>query len=163
MFFEQFANWMLAGALALGALVSPLAQGRSLSAHPPTPHQSAASSGVRFYEGTVTLPTYPIEQYQSSAFDPKYHWRYQRFDYDRFRAEAPKPARRTYRTLVLENQFLQLTLLPELGGRIWRVVHKPTGNDVFYRNEVVEPTPWGPRGWQSCLNVGGIDGGLPVI
>ena len=163
MFFEQFANWMLAGALALGALVSPLAQGQSLSTHPPTPHQSAVSSGVRFYEGTVTLPTYPIEQYQSSAFDPKYHWRYQRFDYDRFRAEAPKPARRTYRTLVLENQFLQLTLLPELGGRIWRVVHKPTGNDVFYRNEVVKPTPWGPPGMQGWLNVGGIEWGLPVI
>jgi hypothetical protein len=163
MAFEHFAHWLLAGVLALGALISPATELKFLSSQPPLHNQRDAARSVRVYAETVTLPTYPIEQYQSNAFDPVYHWRYQRFDYDRFRDEAPQPTARTYHALVMENEYLRITLLPELGGRIWRVVHKPTGADIFYRNEVVKPTPWGPPGMQGWLNVGGIEWGLPVV
>lgn len=162
MFLEQLAHWVLAGALALSALLSPLVEVESGSAAPGA-ILPAAARGVRVYEAAVTLPTYPLARYQQTAFDPAYRWRYQQFDYERFRVEAPKPAPRTYRTLVLENEYLQITLLPELGGRIWRVVHKPSGADVFYRNSVVKPTPWGPPGMGGWLNVGGIEWGLPVV
>jgi hypothetical protein len=35
--------------------------------------------------------------------------------------------------LRLENERLELAILPTLGGRIWRMVHKPTGRDILKR------------------------------
>ena len=113
-------------------------------------------------EGTVTLPTYPYEAYQSDGYDPQYKWHYQRFDYERFRSDAPSPQPRTYRTVTLENEYLRLIVLPELGGRLWRVIHKPTGNELFYHNPVVMPSPWGPAEMQGWIALGGLEWGLPV-
>jgi hypothetical protein len=115
------------------------------------------------YEASVTLPTYPFERYQTDAVDPRYQWPFKRFDIERFRAEAPPPAPRSYRLLVLENAYLRVLLLPELGGRVWQVIHKPSGKPMFYQNTVVKPTHWGladQRGW---LALGGLEWGLPVI
>src|SRR6266480_1355503 len=43
---------------------------------------------------------------------------------------------RTFRTHVLENPYLKVTLLPEFGGRILSIVYKPTGHEQLYRTEV---------------------------
>ena len=96
---------------------------------PPKPRQPWPDH-VQAYESAVTLPTFPYERYQSDAYDPQYNWHYKRFDYERFRAEAPQPELRTYQTVVLENRYLRLIVLPELGGRLWRVIDKSTGNDL---------------------------------
>ncbi len=131
---------------------------------PPKANAPAAvrTGALQLYASTVTLPTYPYEPYQSDGFDPQYNWHYQRFDYDRFRTDDPAPEPRTYQTVVLENEYLRLIILPELGGRLWRVIHKPTGNDLFYHNAVVMPSPWGPADMQGWLALGGIEWGLPV-
>jgi hypothetical protein len=110
----------------------------------------------------VTLSTYPFERYQTDAFDLVYRWPYKRFDVERFRMEAPKPVPRTYRLLVLENAYLRVLLLPELGGRIWQVIHKPTGAPMFYQNDVVKPTHWGQPTQLGWLALGGLEWGLPV-
>lgn len=118
---------------------------------------------VWWSEGEITLPTYPRERYQTDAFDPLYRWPYKRFDVERYRAELPAPVARTYRTVVLENTYLKLIFLPELGGRLWQAIHKATGAPMFYQNDVVKPTHWGqPRqlGW---LALGGLEWGLPVV
>ena len=46
---------------------------------------------------------------------------------------------RTFRTHVLENRYLKVTLLPEFGGRILSIIYKPTGHEQLYRNEVGVP------------------------
>lgn len=43
---------------------------------------------------------------------------------------------RSFRSVVLENPFLKLTLLPDLGGRIIRIEDKRTGRDIL---------PWPPK------------------
>lgn len=118
---------------------------------------------VVFYEEQVTLPTYPIERYQTDVIDPQYNWPYKRFDMERFRLEAPTPAPHTYRLLVLENAYLKITMLPELGGRIWQVIHKPSGTPMFYQNDVVKPTHWGMENQKGWLALGGLEWSLPVI
>jgi hypothetical protein len=73
------------------------------------------------------------------------------------------PARpRTYQALVMRNEYLELTLLPELGGRIYQCRYLPTGQAVFYNNATIKPTHWGPpdQGW--WLAVGGMEFCLPV-
>ncbi|KRR01492.1 DUF5107 domain-containing protein [Bradyrhizobium valentinum] len=46
---------------------------------------------------------------------------------------------RTFKTYVLENRYLKVTLLPEFGGRILSIIYKPTGHEQLYRNEVGLP------------------------
>ena len=36
---------------------------------------------------------------------------------------------RTFRTYVLENRYLKVTLLPEFGGPILSIIYKPTGHE----------------------------------
>ena len=51
---------------------------------------------------------------------------------------------RTFKTHVLENRYLRVTLLPEFGGRILSIIYKPTGHEQLYRTEV--GVPYGIKG-----------------
>lgn len=42
-------------------------------------------------------------------------------------------------SLVLENNHLRATVLPSLGGRLYSLVHKATGQELLYRNPVLQP------------------------
>jgi hypothetical protein len=65
---------------------------------------------------------------------------------------------RTFRTHVLENRYLKVTLLPEFGGRILSIIYKPTGHEQLYRTEV--GVPYGIKGdtfyYDWLMVVGGI-------
>ncbi len=55
---------------------------------------------------------------------------------------------RDYTAVVLENEYLQMILLPEIGGRIFAGLDKTNGYDFFYRHKVIKPAliglfgPW---------------------
>jgi hypothetical protein len=44
-----------------------------------------------------------------------------------------------YDTVVLENGYLRVTLLPEYGGRILSIIHKPTNRELLYQNPIGTP------------------------
>src|SRR3954468_23505521 len=46
---------------------------------------------------------------------------------------------RTFKTYVLENRYLKVTLVPDFGGRILSIIYKPTGHEQLYRTEVGVP------------------------
>ena len=46
---------------------------------------------------------------------------------------------REFRVVILENEFLRATFLLELGGRLWSLVHKPTGRELLDCNPVFQP------------------------
>lgn len=46
---------------------------------------------------------------------------------------------RNYKAAILENEFLRAVFLPEFGGRLWSLIHKPTGRELLYKNEIVQP------------------------
>src|SRR5690606_20536746 len=123
-----------------------------------TLHENAAlplaAGKTRLYVTQVALPTYPLKGYQSVAFDTDYRWPYLRFDRQRFQAQPPPVEIQHYALLVLENAYLEVSILPELGGRIWQITHKPTGDTMFYQNSVVKPSPWGPPAQLGWLAVG---------
>lgn len=61
---------------------------------------------------------------------------------------------RAFRAMVLENEFLRATVLPELGGRLVSLVHKTSGRELLERNPVFQPANLGLRNaWFS----GGIE------
>jgi len=46
---------------------------------------------------------------------------------------------RSFKTYVLENRYLKVTLLPEFGGRILSIIYKPTGHEELYRTDIGVP------------------------
>ena len=46
---------------------------------------------------------------------------------------------REFRVAVLENEILRATFLLEYGGRLWSLVHKPSGRELLDRNPVFQP------------------------
>jgi tetratricopeptide (TPR) repeat protein len=70
-----------------------------------------------------------------------------------------KPGMKEYDAVTLENEYVRLVLLPELGGRIYIAQDKKNGNyDFFYRNDVIKPALVGLAGpWVS----GGVEFNWP--
>ena len=65
---------------------------------------------------------------------------------------------RRYKAVILENEYLKLVVLPELGGRLYQVIDKTTGEEFFYCNHVIKPARIGLRGaWLS----GGVEFNFP--
>ena len=60
----------------------------------------------------------------------------------------------TYTSLWLENEFVKLCVLPEIGGRLFSATDKTNGYDFFYRQHVIKPALIGMLGaWIS----GGVE------
>ncbi len=65
---------------------------------------------------------------------------------------------RQYKALILENEYIYVMILPELGGRIQRAYDKTNGYDFVYYNHVIKPALVGLAGpWIS----GGIEFNWP--
>ncbi|ALA40569.1 tetratricopeptide repeat containing protein [Paenibacillus peoriae] len=63
-----------------------------------------------------------------------------------------------YQMVFLENKYLRIEIMPELGGRIYRAVDKTNGYDFVYYNRVIKPALVGLLGpWIS----GGIEFNWP--
>lgn len=63
-----------------------------------------------------------------------------------------------YRQVCLENEYLKVCVLPELGGRIFEAVDKTNGYNFFYRQSVIKPALIGMLGaWIS----GGVEWNIP--
>ena len=126
------------------------------------PVEPTALPPVQVYETTISIPTYPYAAFTEDAVNEDYGWTYRRFNSDEYEASSPRAYPWSYRAVVLENEFLKITLLPDLGGRIYSVVFKPTGSNELYQNPVIKPSPWGPAEQGGWLAAGGIEWDLPV-
>ncbi len=117
---------------------------------------------VRAWEGAVTIPTYGWaedvnpklwalegEVKFSTTVKGSIVYPYTMQDYlSRTKEE------RTYKALFLENEYLKITCLPELGGRLHSVLDKTEGEEMFHYNSVIKPGMIAMRGaWIS----GGVE------
>lgn len=94
----------------------------------------------------LTLPTYrepPAEQLPMFA-ENRVHQRSSGNPYpNRIVSDVDREHRenKTYTAIRLENEYLQLILLPELGGRIYSAYDKVNKYDFFYKQHVIKPAP----------------------
>jgi tetratricopeptide (TPR) repeat protein len=71
---------------------------------------------------------------------------------------SESPVNRKWKAVSLENEFLRVLVLPEIGGRIHRIVDKLTDSDLIYYQPVIKPALVGLAGpWIS----GGIEFNWP--
>jgi len=130
-------------------------------AAPPTGTPTPPAA-VTVREEQVTIMAYPYADHLIWARNETYNIAYPVLDRTAYEAANPSPAAVAFRAIVLENEYLKLTFLPDLGGRLYEVLFKPTGHRETYRNPVLKPSPWGPpeQGW--WLAAGGFEWCLPV-
>ncbi len=65
---------------------------------------------------------------------------------------------KAYQALYLENEYVKICVLPEIGGRIFEAVDKTNGYNFFYRQHVIKPALIGMLGaWIS----GGVEWNIP--
>ncbi len=111
-----------------------------------------AAETVRATRGSLTLPTYPWAAVKHPYFrgtDGLNIYPYPMLDF-----LSRDKTNRIYATVVLENDYLRVTFLPELGGKIHEVFDKSTGQQMFYVNHVIKPALIGQAGaWTS----GGVE------
>jgi tetratricopeptide (TPR) repeat protein len=106
------------------------------------------ASTVRFTHGTLEVPTYTFGRSESVAplfksAESRGLYPYAALDRDSL-SRRPIPVK--YESLTLENEYLRIILLPELGGRIWSVRDKVANREIFYTAGVIKPTLYNQRG-----------------
>ncbi len=98
---------------------------------------------VSAWEETVVIPTYP-----APTPEPNPMFFEKRVNQGASGRVYPNPVTdrisdermdQPYRMVFLENEYLQLMVLPELGGRIFAGIDKSNGYDFFYRQHVIKP------------------------
>lgn len=117
---------------------------------------------VRLWEEALAIPTYGVAPpdpnprfYQGRVYQGARASYYPYAASDRLTGVKED---RTYRAVCLENTYVKLQVLPELGGRIFTAADKTNGHDFFYRQRVIKPALIGMLGaWIS----GGVEWNVP--
>lgn len=105
-------------------------------------------------EETQSVFTYPYSDpspVPAMAISPMVSPFYPYFVFDGF---ADKGMPKEWKVISLENDFIKVTVLPEVGGKVWGATEKSTGLEFVYQNHVLKFRAIGIRGpWTS----GGIE------
>lgn len=117
---------------------------------------------VKVWEETVKIPTYGVGEAQKNPIFLEKRV-YQGscgkvYPYPTIDTISDVKKDKEYRAVYLENEYLKVMLLPELGGRIQRAYDKTNDYDFVYYNRVIKPALVGLTGpWIS----GGIEFNWP--
>jgi len=118
----------------------------------------ATGSSVRVWEARLIIPTYELGPpdpnpalLDSRSSRPVY-------PYPRLDDLTDNRVQKSYKAVYLENEYLRVTVLPELGGHLYAIYDRTAKRDVLYTNHVVKYGLVGIRGaWVS----GGIEWNFP--
>ena len=123
---------------------------------------SALGGEVKMCEDSITLPTYAPGGYDKTPLfytGRVYQGAQGRvYPYPMQDVLHDGKVDETYKYLTLENDWLQMGLLPEHGGHLLNFTDKATGFETFYRQHVIKPALIGMLGaWIS----GGVEWNFP--
>jgi len=117
-----------------------------------------AQNGVKISEEFKTLPTYPVEPAEKAPifFNGGSFQGAQRvvYPYAQNDVISNKRENKAWKFLTLENEYIQLGVTPEIGGKLYYAKDKSNNYNFIYRNNEVKPSNIGMLGaWVS----GGIE------
>lgn len=82
------------------------------------------------------------------------------YPYYKFENFSLKPEEKNWKLIILENEWLRVRIMPEIGGKVWSVYDKVNGKELFYDNDVIKFREISLRGpWTS----GGIEFNYGII
>ena len=116
------------------------------------PSRAAAPPAIREYDRV--FPTYPFSDPNPIPVVGRI------YPYFRFDGFASKSEPRPWHVVELENDYLRIMILPQIGGKIWNAVDKRTNRSFIYFNQSVKFRDIAMRGpWTS----GGIEANYGII
>ncbi|UCE25234.1 MAG: DUF5107 domain-containing protein, partial [Candidatus Zixiibacteriota bacterium] len=137
----MYRKYLLAGVFVL--FLSPIA----LSASTPL---GVGQSSVKVWEQPLALPTYRLKP---PELNPMFyeHESYQGakkmiYPYPFQDGVTDIREEKTYKALYLENKYIRLSILPELGGRLFSAIDKTNDYEIFYHQHVIKPALIGMLG-----------------
>jgi tetratricopeptide (TPR) repeat protein len=146
---KRFRLWLF---LCLGALLGVTSS--SIYA--------AGDSSVRIWEQDIVIPTYlagapePNPMFYFGSASQGAEGRV--YPYPLYDKLTGNKQDKTYKMVYLENEYVKIGIMPEIGGRIFEGVDKTNGYDFFYRQHVIKPALIGLIGaWIS----GGVEWNIP--
>jgi tetratricopeptide (TPR) repeat protein len=124
--------------------------------------RSLAASPVKVSQQTLSIPTYI-----AGEPDPNPMFDFGRnsqgaqgrvYPYPLYDSLTDIKSNKTYRIVYLENEYVRIGVLPEIGGRLFEAIDKGNGYNFIYRQHVIKPALIGLIGaWIS----GGIEWNIP--
>ena len=121
-----------------------------------------ARAEVKLWQETITLPTYLAGDPEPN---PMFFFGRQSqgaqgpvYPYPMYDTLTGKKVDKVYTAVYLENEYIRIGVLPEIGGRIFEGVDKTNGYNFIYRQHVIKPALIGLIGaWIS----GGLEWNIP--
>ncbi len=117
----------------------------------------AFAQSATIYEEIISVPTYYFSDPNPVpilAENPKI------YPYFKFEGYEHQSTMKDWKVISMENDYIQLWVLPEMGGKVWGAVEKSTGEEFLYKNEVMKFRNLAMRGpWTS----GGLEFNFGII
>ena len=118
---------------------------------------------VKVIVGKIIIPTYPEPAAEEMPMfaENRVHQRTSGRPYPNkvvMQVDRTHKEDKEYTLVTLENEYVKIEILPEIGGRIYSALDKTTGYDYFYKQHVIKPALIGVLGsWIS----GGVEFNWP--
>jgi hypothetical protein len=81
------------------------------------------------------------------------------YPYQSYVETSNRPIPKKYHFVVLENNFIRVRICPDLGGKVFSMIHKPSGKEVLYVPDAIRYTRILPRFY---FIAGGIEVSFPI-
>lgn len=124
--------------------------------------QAAAQTkdAPRVWEGPLVIPTYELNS--PNPYPALLDWQRRKwrpvYPYPFLDSLGGEKKDKTWKAVYLENEYLKVTVLPELGGHVYAIFDKTLNRDILYSNPVMKYAMVALRGaWVS----GGIEWNFP--
>lgn len=118
-----------------------------------------AAVGTTITESTESVLTYafsdptPVAVLAPQSNRPCY-------PYNHFDGYTTKGKQQEWQVVTLENPYIKVTMLPQMGGKIWGAIEKESGREFIYQNHVMKFRDIAMRGaWTS----GGIEFNFGIL
>ena len=113
-------------------------------------------NNVKVWTEKIIIPTYQLLE---EDINPMLEERLDPYPYTLQNKRSPQVENIEHEAVILENDYLKLIVLPNLGGRLYSGYDKVNNREIFYKNEVIKPRMVGTRGgWFS----GGVEFNFPI-
>ncbi|PWT87522.1 MAG: hypothetical protein C5B55_14635, partial [Blastocatellia bacterium] len=120
----------------------------------------SSKDAPRVWEEPLVIPTYelnPPNPYPALVDWQRRKWR-PVYPYPFLDSLGSTKTNHTWKAVYLENEYLKVTVLPELGGHVYQIFDKTLNRDIIYSNPVMKYAMVALRGaWVS----GGIEWNFP--
>ncbi len=118
--------------------------------------QIIAQKGLRYSEYDDYVLTHELTPFGPvpTAFDPNGV-----YPYVSYCETSNRPVLKKYHFIILENDALKITICPDLGGKVYSLIHKHSGKEILYKPDVIRYERILPRFY---FVAGGVEVSFPI-